>query len=330
MEATEPSSTEGPIDHTASGNGSPGADPIAPAGGRFLNGSQLLAELNTLFQSGTTDPEQRRAVGYDLRIGTTFMIVPVGRPGKRSQRQYRPDSEERCRRLLLHPGEVAFVSTEEHFTLDNQTGGMLAVKPGAAREGLLVSTGHWVDPGFGSDTPQRLFFQVGNVSDQEISLQPGRTSLITFLPIRFDAPQERPSSRSLTSEAEVADAFFSDSDELRSLALLGRFEELVEEQDKLRKRMDDEHESRNVVTFGVYLLGVSLFAVALTVFLSWGGSSSVADRISNISKHLPQSSGSKWLLAVIVIALAACFIALLRFAGDLAEYVIRRRRRRRV
>ena len=74
--------------------------------------------------AGTADESQVRAVGYDLRIASRFMIVPEGQPLRRLAKQYPRGCVESCGKFTLKPGEAAFVSTTELFRLDAYTGGV--------------------------------------------------------------------------------------------------------------------------------------------------------------------------------------------------------------
>ena len=78
------------------------------AGGVILPGSMLSGNLESLFAPGTADESQIRAVGYDLRIGNRFMIVPEGRSISRLAKQYPRGCTEVCGKFTLKPGEAAF------------------------------------------------------------------------------------------------------------------------------------------------------------------------------------------------------------------------------
>jgi hypothetical protein len=193
----------------------------------------------------------------------------------------------------------------------------------------LVSTGHWVDPGFGStqDGPEPLFFQIGNIGDREIELSAGKDSVVTFLPVRFGGEQH--SGRTLTTQEDVAKEFFQGQlDKIPSLALLHEFASLQDQLDQTNSDIQREINSRNVVAFGIYLVSVTFFGVCLTILLSWGSNGSITTRIHNISKALPTNGGQLALLAILAIVSCVTFVSTLHFIIGLIDRRISAGRRR--
>ena len=199
--------------------------------------------------------------------------------------------------------------------------------------------GYWFLPGIGliqaSDRPRKgqspCSFRSGISAIEKSSSLPGKVSVVTFLPVRFQG--EQLSDRQLTTQEDVAKEFFrGKADKIPSLALLHEFASLQDQLDQTNRDIQREISSRNVVAFGVYLVSVTLFGICLTVLLSWGSNGSITTRIHNISKALPTNGGQLALLAVFAVVSCISFVSALHFIIGLIDRRIssigRRRRRR--
>ena len=239
----------------------------------------MFSRQDEIFASGFSK-ESIRAASYELRIANTKCILPEG---KRI-----PEGEVLDGALILGPGGVAFVSTEERFHMPRNLSANLAVKFTYASKGILSLNGFTVDPGYGSDEDKgsRLHFILANVGSETVTIQPlvDRFASIQFLPvIEFEDSQEVPLN--ITKVPTRIAKLFSDENASLGLSffkdqatLKGRIDNLETTWHKEIKALD------NVVYFGFFLLGATILGVVLSV--TAGLMSRMGPTLHLISQHL--------------------------------------------
>jgi deoxycytidine triphosphate deaminase len=233
-----------------------------------------------IFLKGTWDEERLRAAAYDLRVSPTYLITPDGsRYWPKS-----PGAKEHTASFKLDPREVAFVSSVECFSMPHDLAGNIATRFRVALEGILVMGGLLIDPRYEG----RLHFQLVNIGEESIKIKPGTTSVaaVQFLPVIGAVEDSKaPDSQGLLDELfyEGAEkkplpqlAFFSDVQTLKTD--LGDVNDKVNEQaielDSTRRSTDQ------LLVFGVFLVSITLFAVAIGVIVDALTGKSVDDAAS--------------------------------------------------
>ena len=260
-----------------------------------------------IFRAGTWKKDCLRSAAYDLRIAKTYLITPKG---TRYWPKGGPGHKKMTAPFELEPGEVAFVSTVEKLVMPPDLAGNIAPRFRSAREGILVMGGMLVDPGYAG----RLHFQLANVGDTIFKITPGETSVaaIQFLPVIAATPRLKrlPESKSLLEELfrdEVKD------EPLEQLAYFTGVQSLKREVKDLKEMLEDQkialssvHRStEQLVVFGVFLVAITLFAIAITALinsLSDGSVDETADKAA--SADLTLMGAGFAVLFLIVVGLA--------------------------
>lgn len=257
-----------------------------------------------IFREGTWDKDSLRSAAYDLRIAKTYLITSEGTrywPGGG------PGHQKMTAPFELEAGQVAFVSTVEKLVMPPDLVGNIAPRFRRALEGILVMGGMLVDPGYTG----RLHFQLANVGDKPFKITPGRTSVaaIQFLPVfKGIADLDRvPNSKPLLEELfreEVKD------EPMKQLAYFTSVGELKDEVKELNERLDDQkialssiHRStEQLVVFGVFLVVITLFGVAIGTLINAFANGSVdeaAEVVGGTELTLPAVAVAIALLAVV-------------------------------
>jgi dCTP deaminase len=130
------------------------------------------------------DDRQVQPASYDLTLGeqvTWFEIVD-------HDENHDPIYGQRTANMglgwTLHQGEFVLLHTAEVITLSNKVGAQVMGKSTRARQGLIVESAGWVDPGF----PGQLVLEVTNLSMQPVRLTPGmKIAQIVFMQLRSPA-----------------------------------------------------------------------------------------------------------------------------------------------
>jgi len=123
---------------------------------------------------------------YDFRLGPWILV------GGKQPLDVRELSETERRSLVIRPGELVYVMTEEAIALPGDIKAELSLKRKISHAGVLVLGGFCVDPGYVG----RLLFALFNFSSVPFPLEPGR-KLIAAQFYRLD-PSETPPSRNPT------------------------------------------------------------------------------------------------------------------------------------
>ena len=238
-----------------------------------------------IFRGETWDKDCLRSAAYDLRIAKTYLITPEGT-------RYWPKGGPGHRKMTapfeLQPGEVAFVSTVEKLMMPADLVGNIAPRFRRALEGILVMGGMLVDPGYTG----RLHFQLANVGNKPFPITPGETSVaaIQFLPV-LEATTELdrvPSSKPLLKQLFREEV---KNEPLEQLAYFTGVKVLKDEVKALNTRIDNQkialssiHRStEQLVVFGVFLVVITLFGVAITALINSLGDGSVDETKNSVS-----------------------------------------------
>lgn len=263
-----------------------------------------------IFREGTWKKECLRSAAYDLRIAKTYLITPKG---TRYWPQGGPGHQKMTAAFELEPGEVAFVSTVEKLVMPPDLAGNIAPRFRSAREGILVMGGMLVDPGYNG----RLHFQLANVGDTTFKITPGETSVaaIQFLPVIKATPNLKrlPKSKSLLEELfreEVKD------EPLEQLAYFTGVQALKKEVKDLKERLDDQkialssvHRStEQLVVFGVFLVAITLFAIAVTALINSLSDGSVDETADTVAAGDVTLLGAGFAVLFLIVVGLACWL----------------------
>jgi deoxycytidine triphosphate deaminase len=260
-----------------------------------------------IFLRDTWDEERLRGAAYDLRISGTYLITPDGT-------RYWPEGErlkERKGSFKLNPKEVAFVSTVEHLRMPCDLAGNIAPRFRRTLEGILVMGGMLVDPGYEG----QLHFQLVNIGAESFTVVPGETSVaaLQFLPVkRATTKLERiPSSKGLLEQL-----FYEGADErLPQLAFFSNVRALEGDLADLERRVDDQQikldstkrSTDQLLVFGVFLVSITLFTVAIAAIIDALAGNSLDDAISTASGAELTVPGLVVAGVLLVVVAIACY-----------------------
>jgi deoxycytidine triphosphate deaminase len=137
----------------------------APVVAELVTGDHLreAVEKGTFIKHG--DVACAEGVKYDFRLSSHFLKAAFKRP---VDARHLTESEKRD--LVVEPGEVVFVLTEETLDLPNDTMAQLSTKRKVAHAGILTLGGFAVDPGYRGPLLIGLF----NFSSTPFPLIPGK------------------------------------------------------------------------------------------------------------------------------------------------------------
>jgi len=282
--------------------------------GRMLAGSTLATVLKSgrVFHPDTVADGNIGAVSYDLRLAAEHTFVtgdPKPEPGGG---------------IFLKPGESAFVCTMERAQFAWDVAGIISAPFSLSSRGLLILHGQVVDPGYGlrlinggwvpcEDTRLHLVF--ANVGGREVTLAPGETvASLQLFDVEALPPAQRREIVAPTPGRPLA--FFSQAGVVLQSATrtLRRAERQQVQIDKAVARVTTvERGSSFVVTFGVFLVTVTLLGVVLTLLLQ---------TMINFPKHPPLDLVVTAIVGGAVVALgtlAAVAIGLMHLARMSAE-----------
>jgi deoxycytidine triphosphate deaminase len=260
-----------------------------------------------VFRDRTWDEQRLRGAAYDIRVSGTYLITPGGTrywPGAKGR-------QECTAPFNLHPRDVAFVSSVEVLCMPHDLAGNVATRFRSALEGILVMGGMLIDPGYEG----HLHFQLVNIGDEPFRVEPGETSVaaVQFLPVE-GATQDLdriPNSRRLldqlfydgAKEPLPQLAFFSD---VRTLeGDLGLVERRVDNQEitlASTKKSTDQ-----LLVFGVFLVSITLFAVAIGAIIDALAGHSLADAAGTAGSADLTLPGLAVAAALLVIVGVACY-----------------------
>src|SRR6185437_15096896 len=267
-----------------------GRRPVIPSPDTGLLGrSSILRRLDSgqIFAPGTWNASQVRGAGYDIRMASDllFMTDSKGAPHKYGLGNHHTGP------VILEPSCVALVSSHERFRLPEDLGASVSLKWSLARDGILVLTGGFVNPGFGyrkvdgrlvAVPDERLHFLIVNLSDESYVLTPHTTEAVSlqFFTIIGSAEHVIAESSQEQVAAESPDA------PNRALSLFPQLTAQRQLLEELQERVNRvENGTQPLVTFGIYLVSITFLGVILN-----GALSLVSDaRVSKLAHAIPSN-----------------------------------------
>lgn len=269
---------------------------------RRLEGELGDAEI---FQAGTWSEDSLRGASYNLRIAGDYLILPDGTRYWDGS----PDGHKKCSKpFWLRPGDVAFVSSVEELCMPLGLSGNIAPRFRRALEGILVMGGMLVDPGYRG----RLHFQLANLGNEPFRIKPGVTSVaaIQLLPVEGQAGSERiPTSHDLLEQIFESGAsgphaplrFFSRVEELRT-DIARVQDDGAEDRVKLEAT---KRSTEQLLVFGVFLVSITLFTVAIGALidaLAGSGLKDASKTAANVEFTFPGLVLGAALLVIVAVA----------------------------
>ena len=253
----------------------------------ILGTTEILRRLNRgeIFRKGSWQEASVKEASYALRVANDAMVVDgkVYKPGK-----VYPQSI-----IEIKPGRIAILSTEEYLCMPKNLVGKLGVRLDFASRGLTGLMGIQVDPYYGSDyDDERLYIKVANFGNETVSVHPGDAVFnIEFAEVknadRPSTPKRRTWDRLMenlinqehsdwTYIAKVQTDFNTRTDSLDN-KFVKRIENLDNKLIDGLKESDDSQQrglsgirnsQQSVVMFGVFLVAITILAVAISAILN--------------------------------------------------------------
>jgi deoxycytidine triphosphate deaminase/uncharacterized membrane protein YidH (DUF202 family) len=289
-----------------------------------LSAREIEARHEEIFAEGTFSEGCLRGAAYDLRIrddGENHELETTGRVA--------------ASKLYLDKGDSAVVETHECLTMPWNLSGNIGVKAQWSLQGLFVTQGLFVDPGFGwvgSDPDNcaahgaRLRFMLTNMGHQPIAIRLGDRGEpvigIQFLPV------EEPSVREAVEERKAnpqALAIFADMRDLGTQVdeMQTSVRRDVEELEKTVDQIDGA--TKQVVLFGVFLVAATLIGASIASILATVGSS---DGVARTVRALNDLDTSRpWTIVILVatvLVILTCVTLLAYGVSSVYSTVVRR------
>jgi dUTPase len=128
---------------------------------KILAENDLLSaiEMGTFITNGRK--ESCEGIKYDFTLSKMALTVESGRPR---------DIEQTNEKVIIKPGEIAFVMTEESLDLPGNIYCQLSTKRKLSLDGILILGGLIIDPNYKG----KLIFGLYNLSSRDYPLLPGR------------------------------------------------------------------------------------------------------------------------------------------------------------
>lgn len=111
------------------------------------------------------NPENCEGMKYDFRLSNRVLRADFNRP-----LEFADSSTNEQEKLVIEPGEVAFVMTEEDLDLPNNVFCQLSSKRKLSHGGIIVLGGFTVDPNYRG----KLIFGLYNISSRKYPIIPGK------------------------------------------------------------------------------------------------------------------------------------------------------------
>lgn len=253
-----------------------------------------------IFEPASWNPEGLRPAAYDLRIARDLLILP---DGTRYWHDGPPGRRKRTTSFVLEPRDVAFASSVEEVRMPADLAGNVAPKARQERQGILIMGGMLVDPGYRG----RLHFQLANVGDEAFTIVPGETSLASLQLLQVECPSAHVSFEAPSSDDLLESLFYPDAkDPLPPLAFFSNVDKLTEQVTAQGVALDSTTRSMDqLLVFGVFLVSITLFTVAVGVLIdaiAGGSIKDAADATTQTELTVPALVVAAALLAVVGIA----------------------------
>jgi deoxycytidine triphosphate deaminase len=265
---------------------------------RFNAGALSEADLRKLVR-GQESPLIERweeknlyAARYDVRMAPDGCRTPEGRfiPFDSND-----PNEQLIGSLVIHPGESAWISTYERFSVPANLTGTVTLKSHMANRGLLLLCGNVIDPRYGLEkntgSDRRLRFFLANLGSNPIVITPEETRVasVQFWTVRGDAEA--------ADEVPVAPPYTKEG-----LGFFDRLGQLQKDYEELGKEV---HRSRdllhNLIVLGYFVLGTAIISAGLASLLAIGANKSLD---SDIARAVPDTLAGKGLAAASILSVA--------------------------
>ncbi len=138
--------------------------------------NELIEAISNKTYIKNGDVNSCEGMKYDFRLGNRVLRADFKRPMTFSDNV--GDSQKD---LVVSPGEVAFVMTEETLELPNNIFCQLSSKRKLSHDGIIILGGFTVDPGYKG----KLVFGLYNISSKDYPLIPGK-KLVAGVFYKFD------------------------------------------------------------------------------------------------------------------------------------------------
>jgi deoxycytidine triphosphate deaminase len=247
-----------------------------------------MLENGEIFKPETWTKDNLGAAAYDLRVADDFLVVPDENDPKGYKRH--PKGDKRKSLIVLKPGDVAFISSQEKIRMPWNLAAHISIKFTLASKGLLLLTGVFVAPGYGmeewSGSPipkedERIHFIIANLGSETLKLKPGEDRIGSLQFFRVAEPSDELKPKLYVEGGKAMEQeFFLDESRQQGLVFVNQIKQTMDKikslEDDLRNtnvRLDAISSGTNqIVLFGVYLLCASVLAAALAFTLSVLGS----------------------------------------------------------
>ena len=130
-----------------------------------ITGETLLRAVNTQTFIKNGDPTCAEGVKYDFRMGSHVLKAKFGRSMDMDKM-----AEDQKAEMVIEPGEVVFVLTEETLELPDNVMAQLSPKRKLSHDGILVLGGFCIDPLYRG----KLLVGLYNFSSSRFILEPRR------------------------------------------------------------------------------------------------------------------------------------------------------------
>ncbi len=298
-------------------------------------GQEDLLEMlknEEIFQPGTWVKENVRGVAYDLRVAEDFLVVPDSEypNGRRYRKGHKRETP-----IVLKPGEVAFVSSQEKIHMPWTLSANIGIKFGLARRGILTLTGLLVDPGFGmkkengSWVPkedERIHFLLANLGSETVKLRPRKDKIASLQFFRVPEPTKK---SEVESGKNMQEEFFSDeSSQQGGLVFVKHIRNAMEEIDSFQTKLNNtitrvevmEKGTNQVVMFGVYLLSASILVGAIAFILSILDSEKCLSSVEKLFQRLPNN----WPQTISLVAIIVAGVLIIKYGIQLISFLWRK------
>lgn len=239
-------------------------------------------------------PQRVRPAGYDVAAARDGLVLPDGDEYPEGKREF--DGV-----VVLEPGDMAELSSQESFRMPHRFAGNLALKSSYARKGLILLSGLLIDPGYGLNKAARLRFYVANVGNKTIEIEPKKDGVVAvqFLEVAGDAlPTRRPVDQT-PPWTRGKHGFLQD---LKSVS-------------ELKNQLDRLHLAFEwVVLLAILVIAATIFGVTLESLL---GVTDDPSLVEDVRAAMPDETSDKWLLGAIFGSVAVSLLSLAVLVGPL-------------
>jgi deoxycytidine triphosphate deaminase len=258
-----------------------------------LSAAEIEARAVEIFMHGTFSKEGLRGACYDLRI--------------RDREDMETTGEVTGGVLKLEKGDRAVVETHEELAMPWNLAGNVGVKARWSLQGLFVTQGLFVDPGFGWQDEgemckahgSRLKLMLTNMGNEPIWIRLGERGDpvlgIQFLPVAEPKVRKAIEERNVDSKAL---AIFSD---------ISKIEEDMKMVRATAERVDLS--TSQVVLFGVFLVTATVFGALIAFLLALASSGDDAARVVHALNEL--NAARPWTVVVLVAVVLVMVMSLL-------------------